>query len=95
MASKLILTKYLISSNLLRQSIFMSAEHFVENWNFDKYCRESLYINSVLRRFPGCHAMDSRFRRERDVIYGVSIKSLYNFKNLLPRQMKRQASGNY
>ena len=27
--------------------------------------------------------------------YGVSIKSLYNFKNLLHRQMKRQISGNY
>ena len=52
MPSKLILTKYLIPNNLLRQSIFMSAEHFVENWNFNKYCRESLYINSVLRCFP-------------------------------------------
>ena len=28
-------------------------------------------------------------------LYRVSIESLYNFKNLLQRQMKRQTSGNY
>ena len=28
-------------------------------------------------------------------IYRVSIKPLYNFKNLLQRQMKKQTSGNY
>ena len=29
------------------------------------------------------------------MLYRVSIKSLYNFENLLQRQMKRQIGGNY
>ena len=33
------------------------------------------------------------FKKNRE--YRVSIKSLYNFKNLLPRQVKIQTSGNY
>ena len=46
-----------------------------------------------------CQAIWARFARLYLRRIGgevrVSIKSLYNFKNLLQRQMKRQISGNY
>ena len=62
----------------------------------------NLYTRGDL--IPGVRVRKSENRRRVQVIrkrlfspslYRVSIKSLYNFRNLLRRQMKRQISGNY
>ena len=59
--------------------------NFANLTNFEK-------VENTLIRFAARHAILDSVNQEYT---GVSIKSLYNFKNLLQRQMKRQMSGNY
>ena len=54
------------------------------------------FLFSFLREYFYCLVLFwKNVKGERECWKGVSIKSLYNFKNLLQRQIKRQISENY